>query len=353
MTRCWRVAAAAAVVLLALPGAAAAATVSAGGGAVTFTAASGESNRLSVSAANGALRFEDFGVSSMTAGPGCTSAGARRVDCASAGIGGVTVELGDGDDAITSRLALPFGVYGGLGDDRIALSAGGDAVDGGAGADTIDTGSGDDALDGGGGADSLSAGPGADTVRALDGAADALACGSEHDVVEADRDDAADLDCELVHRAKASPTGIEPPTLAPVLPPAPTGGMGSVIEAPVAAISGAPLVVTDTGATAIRLKCPRVAFEGCAGSLAIDALGVAGPRSRLDVAATGRGPRVLATLRFRAAAGAGVTVPVHMEPRGWRRLRARRHMRVRATVTMGNAVGTTSSTRTVPVRRAG
>jgi hypothetical protein len=366
VTRFRGVAVAAAAAALALPAGASAATVSSAGGAVTFTAASGESNRLSVFEAGGTLLFEDAGVSSMTAGPGCTPAGAQRVVCAVHGDGAVAVQLGDGNDVVVSQVPLPFGVHGGLGDDGIVLSAGNDAVDGGAGADTIDAGGGDDAVDGGAGADTLDAGggddslaggagvdslaggAGADTLRARDGAAEPLACGSETDAVEADHGDAVDSDCEVVDRGETAQ-----PTFAPVLPPDPTGGVGSAIEAPVAAISGASLHVTRAGLTQVRLRCPRTAFEGCSGSIVVEPLGVAAPNSRLDVTGARRVPIRLGTARFRALAGAGITVPVRLEPRVWRRLAARPRAKVRITVTMANATGATTSVRTVRVRRAG
>ena len=446
MTGLSRALIAAAAAALALPAGASAATVSAADGTLSFTAASGEANNLTVSLANGSVRFDDTGVAAMTGGPGCSPKGAQRVECAAAGATSVTVDLGDGPDRLTGQLGLPFRVYGGLGNDTIATPVGDDAVDGGSGADTIDTGwgddvvdggegpdsigggyghdrvvyaartaavavsldgvandgaagegdnvrpsvddiiggsgadtligddganglvggagddvlsaaGGDDVLDGGAGTDTFSAGAGIDTLGARDGAAEVLACGSEADAAEADHDDFADDGCESVDRGTAAQFLMEPPPTAPVLPPAPSGGTGNVIEAPVAAISAAPLAVSEDGVTLVRLKCPSVAFEGCSGSILVEALDVAGRAPRLDVVGSrplsvrGAAHRRLARGHFRVAAGEGAAVPVRFHRRAWRKLRRHRHPKVQITVTMENSTGTTTNTRTVAVRR--
>ncbi|HEX8741881.1 MAG TPA: calcium-binding protein [Thermoleophilaceae bacterium] len=164
MTRTPRLLLTSLLALLAVPAGASAATVSAADGKLTYTAASGEANHLTVSNASGLIRFDDTGVSAMTAGSGCTSKGAQRVDCSPIAVAGVTADLGDGNDWLSGQVLLPFGVYGGLGNDQIAIFAGNDVIDAGPGADSIDAGWGDDTIDGGDGADTISGGYGDDMV---------------------------------------------------------------------------------------------------------------------------------------------------------------------------------------------
>lgn len=431
----------AAVALLAVPASAPAATVSASNGTLTYTAASGEANHLTVSSENGQLRFEDTGVSSMTAGTGCSPSSAQRVSCSPAAITALSVDLGDGNDRLSGGVLLPFAVHGGLGSDQISTFAGNDAVDGGPGSDTIETGWGDDAidggeggdtisggygddtvvyatrtaavsvslddlandgaagegdnvrpsidravggsgndtlagdaggnhltgnggddtlvgaggddtLDGGAGTDSFAGGTGADTLIARDGAAEALLCGDDADTAEADDTDGADADCEAVNR---DATAVEAPLPLPVLPPSPTGGYGSAIEAPVASIGAAPATVTAAGVASLRVDCPGAAFEGCAGAIVIETLDAGSSSGKLDVTSARRGggrpaSRRLGRGRFKVAAGRGATVPVRLYRRAWRNLRSRRSVRVAITVTMDNATGTTTSVQTVTLR---
>jgi Ca2+-binding RTX toxin-like protein len=428
---------AAALALLAVPAAAPAATVSASNGKLTYSAASGEANHLTVSSQNGQIRFQDTGVSSMTAGAGCSPSSAQRVSCSPTAVTAVTIDLGDGSDSLSADVLLPFAVYGGLGNDQILTFAGDDAVDGGPGNDTIETGwgddsidggdggdsisggygddtvvyatrtagvsvslddvandgaageadnvrpsvdgavggsgndtlagdaggnrltgnggddtlvgaEGDDTLDGGTGSDSLAGGAGGDTLRARDGAAETLSCGDDADVADADHDDGAGADCETVNRDVAP--GAAPFPL-PMLPPSPTGGYGSVIEAPVATIAAAPVAVTWNGVAALRVDCPSEAFEGCAGAIVLDTLDAGSSTRTLDVrSARAGGKRRLGGRRFKVSAGRGEIVPVRLDGRTWRKLRSRRRVRVAVTVTMDNAAGTTTSTQTVALR---
>jgi hypothetical protein len=426
---------------LAVPGTASAATVSAAGGTLTFTAASGESNNLTVSVQSGLIRFEDTGVSSMTAGSGCTTSGAQRVNCVQTAVTGITTDLGDGNDRLNGGVLLPFSVYGGLGNDQITLFAGDDVVDAGPGNDVVDTGwgddtidggdgadtmsggagddavvyatrlagvtvslddlandgasgegdnvrlsvddvvggsgndsftgdaggndltgnggddvldgaGGDDTLDGGAGADSFSGGAGADTLRARDGVLEAVVCGSDPDAAEADHDDSADPDCEVVNRDAAPVVPVVPPV--PVLPPSPTGGTGSIVESPIATIAPGPIAVSAAGVAPVPLHCPSEAFQGCAGVILVETLDSRGSAGKLDVEGARRllplgrpKHRRLASRRFKAAAGQDRTVPVRLDRSVWRRYSGRRRVKVKVTVTMENAGGTTTSTQTV------
>jgi Ca2+-binding RTX toxin-like protein len=85
--------------------------------------------------------------------------------------------------------------------DSICVFAGNDIVDGGVGNDQIDGGTGNDTLTGGPGRDLVLAGGGNDLIKLRDGRKDVVHCGSEVDLVLADRFDAAAADCERVTRS--------------------------------------------------------------------------------------------------------------------------------------------------------
>ena len=123
---------------------------------LTFQAAPGEANAVSVAAGAGTLVFRDGGAP-LTAGPGCTGQLDGSVTCPSAP---ATVLLADGNDRVQSSTPL-MAVRGGDGSDVIA---GGRELEGGAGDDTLDggpeaerllPGSGSDVVAGGGGDDVL------------------------------------------------------------------------------------------------------------------------------------------------------------------------------------------------------
>ena len=82
--------------------------------------------------------------------------------------------------------------------ESICVFAGNDTVDGGVGSDEIDGGTGNDTLTGGPGRDLILAGGGTDLIKARDGSRDIVHCGSELDLVLADRFDVAGVDCERV-----------------------------------------------------------------------------------------------------------------------------------------------------------
>jgi Ca2+-binding RTX toxin-like protein len=84
--------------------------------------------------------------------------------------------------------------------DSICTFSGSDSVDGGAGNDEIDGGTGNDTLTGGPGRDAIFGDGGNDLIRVRDGSRDRIHCGSELDLVLADRLDVAGADCERVIR---------------------------------------------------------------------------------------------------------------------------------------------------------
>jgi Ca2+-binding RTX toxin-like protein len=97
----------------------------------------------------------------------------------------------DGNDAI----------YGTGGRDVICARPGWDRINALGGNDTIRAGSGNDTVDAGKGRDSVSGEGGADVIIAQDGERDVIDCGTEGDVVVADRVDRVARDCERVFRA--------------------------------------------------------------------------------------------------------------------------------------------------------
>lgn len=126
-------------------------------------AAPGEANRLTLERRPDGLLVTDAGAP-PTAGAECARVDERTVRCP--GILVVSIELGDGDDALSAAAALStnLSVTGGPGDDRIEAGPGNDELAGGSGADTLAGGGGFDRLTGGEGSDALDGGDGADGV---------------------------------------------------------------------------------------------------------------------------------------------------------------------------------------------
>jgi hypothetical protein len=436
---------AAIVAALALPSAASAATVSLTGGVATFAATAGEANHVTVSRVSGYLLFDDSGVTSMTAGAGCSPAGTQKVACPELGVTAISADLGDGNDYLYEYttfygVSLPTTVFAGAGTDYVRTSGGADTISGGAGADNLGGGGGDDTidgnegadvvsggsgtdtvtystrtapvtvtladglandgeagegdkldatvevvdggdgddhltggdaanelvggagadtlagaggddlLDGGSGVDSYDGGAGVDTLKARDGEVETVACGSEADSVEADYDDVVGADCETVDRSSPPPV-VDPPPV--VLPPPPTGN-GNPVEPPVASIADGPAKVSGDGVVAVKLACPRDAFEGCAGTIEIKLLTGKGktqsakPASARAIAFRRRPPR---RRHFKIAAGKTKTIRVSLNRRAYHKFKKRRHLKVQITVTMKNATGTTTTTHVVALRR--
>jgi Ca2+-binding RTX toxin-like protein len=94
----------------------------------------------------------------------------------------------------------PNTITGSSGRDSICAFSGSDRVDGAAGNDEIDGGTGNDTLTGGPGRDLIIGDGGNDLIRVRDGGRDRIRCGSELDLVIADRQDVTAADCERVLR---------------------------------------------------------------------------------------------------------------------------------------------------------
>jgi Ca2+-binding RTX toxin-like protein len=195
-------------VLLAFPGAASAATISSTGGSVAYQADLGETNDVEVTlASDGSLHFTEH-ATNLATGPGCTEVQTGEVACPVPAR--VAVELGDKDDRVTIGLggatSPPVGVSGGEGTDLasytgttpVSVSLDDTANDGPAGrGDNIQsdvenvTGTGvADAFTGSARPNVFTGGAGADT----------FACGDGTDIVDGDKTDQVNPDCEIVAR---------------------------------------------------------------------------------------------------------------------------------------------------------
>jgi hypothetical protein len=151
----------------AVPAAARAGTLTASGTTVTYTAAPGEKNFLTVNWGNGAGApappwFSDH--ADIVPGAGCQEAVASNYECPGAGAHPtVIVHLGDQDDVAESSNTLAAGnhveLYGEDGNDDLESDAGSDVLDGGAGDDTLSPDDGEegpgDVVRGGAGTDLL------------------------------------------------------------------------------------------------------------------------------------------------------------------------------------------------------
>ena len=124
-----------------------ASTVQLDGPTLTYDAAPGESNRLTISSAGDTLTVTDTGAT-VTAGPSCTSASSTKPTCPAAGVAAMAVSIGDmNDTASVSGTWIPTTFDDGPGPDAMT---GGGAVDtfvAGAGSDTYRGGGGQDIVD--------------------------------------------------------------------------------------------------------------------------------------------------------------------------------------------------------------
>jgi Ca2+-binding RTX toxin-like protein len=158
------------LVLAAAPAAAQAADVSVvSGTTLTFIAADGEANAVSVSLAAGTYTVSDAGAN-VTAGSGCSQAAANAVTCPVGSINLVSVDTRDLADTIALGAGTAAAtINGGEGDDTITGSGLADTINGGADADRIDGAAGNDTLNGDSGDDTFVGGAGNDTFTGAAG----------------------------------------------------------------------------------------------------------------------------------------------------------------------------------------
>ena len=211
------------LLFLALPATANAATVSVDGDALRVAAAPGETNEVTVApGAPGTLAVADS-AAPLSAASGC-AADDDLVVCT--GATRIEVALGDGDDELVlsalvpadatgeagndrllvEPIVAPLGpagypaltLDGGEGDDALTSSGGADVLSGGPGFDTLTGGEADDRLDGGTGGDLADGGAGNDAIVLRDRVSDTAACGTGRDAVRAEVLDQLDFACERV-----------------------------------------------------------------------------------------------------------------------------------------------------------
>jgi hypothetical protein len=294
------------------------------GGKLTYTAAPGEVNNVSVAPWGLSLLVTDTGTKAgialpLTPGPGCWKLSSTASSC-SMSVTGLTVSLGDGNDSFDGTLiAIPTTVSGGTGSDRIAT------------------------------------GSGADTIDVRDGEVDSVTCGAGQDTVSADRTDSVAGDCEtvtvpaLVGGAPVDP-GIDP---AATLPDAGTGTGGLTGPAPgiIPANAGKPnavpptippqtVAVSASGVATVQVVCPRDS-GGCRGTVTLELpLVSAAGRGKVALAARRATALRLGQARFSAKAGTKTNVRVRLSKRGRQRILRNVHSHCRIVVRTVAADGT-------------
>jgi hypothetical protein len=83
-----------------------ASTVQIDGARLTYDAAPGESNRLTLSVANGTVTVTHTGAT-MTAGSGCTFISSTKATCPSLGLAAMSVSTGDMNDTASVWAGCP------------------------------------------------------------------------------------------------------------------------------------------------------------------------------------------------------------------------------------------------------
>ncbi len=228
------------------PASASASTAVIGNGTLSYFAASGEANVLTVALSGGDYVLSDPGAG-ITPGAGCRLLTTHQVACGAQPVQGIYVDAGDGNDAVAIDVTTPARVAGGAGDDRLY---------GGSGDDVLYGGPGNDVLDGRGGQDLLYGDAGDDALYAGYGTSDQLSCGDGADAVRSDLSDTLAPDCE---------TGLAPPPPppAPVAPPRSAPRESAVVLPP----PTRPLIVSPAADVGVTISCPATAVHGCRGVL--------------------------------------------------------------------------------------
>jgi Ca2+-binding RTX toxin-like protein len=201
--RRWAIAAGTVALLgaLALPASASAGTASIAGSTLTYSAASGEENDLTIETAGANFRVTD-NTAPVTASAGCTQRSPHRVNCLTAGVTLIEVLAKDQDDTVLLLTGtVDANLNGGSGGDSLTSDAGDDTLTlgkgdiggntgeqaiAGDGQDTLNgstTSNSSSFLDGGPGDDQLNGGPGFDSMFGNLGADD-LVGGDGFDFVE-------------------------------------------------------------------------------------------------------------------------------------------------------------------------
>jgi RTX calcium-binding nonapeptide repeat (4 copies) len=246
-----------------LPGTAGAASVSEASGSLSYTAATGEANDVTIAPWGLALKVSEAGKAgkkpiALTAGTGCWRLSKDSAACA-VPVNGIQFEAGDGADSL----------------DASALTRTGVSAGGGEGDDVLTTGAGTDALNGGSGSDTLSGGAGDDNFQASDGELDTITCGVGSDGGSADADDALATDCESVLMPAPAVTNPDPgsgPT-----GPADTGDTGKPTKDPGNGNAGAGNTTDPVGGASDGTGGGNPAGHGHGGATDPDQTGTSDP----------------------------------------------------------------------------
>jgi Ca2+-binding RTX toxin-like protein len=138
--------------LAAVPAIASAAAVSTSGTVITFTAAGGETNALTVTQpGTNSYKFDEASISITESSANCTAT-SGDVTCSGVSWTSVVVNLGDSNGDVFTAAGVnddPFTINGEGQTDTITGSSANDIIDGGGQADTINGGPGNDTLNGG------------------------------------------------------------------------------------------------------------------------------------------------------------------------------------------------------------
>ena len=134
------------LLLLAAAPSAFAGTVQVSGATLSYTAASGEANRLTITAGAATVTVSEIGVN-VTAGAGCGSTGASSASCPVAGIKAISISTGDGNDTARVNGSIPANFDDGPGNDTMTGGSGNDTFVSGTGADVLNGGAGVDVAD--------------------------------------------------------------------------------------------------------------------------------------------------------------------------------------------------------------
>ena len=277
------------------PAAADAASVSEIGGKLSYVAAPGESNHVTIAPWGFYLKVTDTGTKLgapvvLTSGSGCWRLSSSSASCGSAATA-LNVNLGDGDDFI----------------------------------------------------------------NAADGKVETIACGSGNDSGTAETADSVGADCEAV--AKPAPAVPDPglpvtdppidPTVDPPIDQPPVVDPQIPVKPPANSvpptIPAQTVGVSSSGVATVLVVCPPDS-GGCSGVVTIELPAVAAARHAKVASGSRRAANVkVGQAKFKAAAGSSKTVAVRLSKRGRQRiLRGRHTRRARITVTTRSATGTTS-----------
>ena len=203
-----------------------------------------------------------------------------------------------------------------------------------------------------------SLGDGNDYIDANDGKIDTIACGAGNDSGTAEAIDIVGADCEAVAKpvpvnpdpGVVNPPAVDPPVTDPVVNPPVTdpGSSDDPVTNPVAnsvppTLPPQTVGVSASGVASVLVVCPPLS-GGCRGVVTIDLPDTAN-RLQAKASATHHNAMVsVGRARFKAAAGSSKSVPVRMSKRGRQRILRGRRTRARITVTTRSATGTATVT---------